>query len=313
MSPPTERETRRRYLRWPVCLRHRSESTLDTAVTSDDHHPEQPWPFWAGLGDAAIDDALTLAQIGGGQSFVDLGCGDGRVMEAALLRGATATGVELDPGLARGARRRLAPWGDRARVIERSFFGGAFAADVVFAYLSPAVLQRLAPQLAAMPAGTRVVTASFPIPGWVPTEQAGAAWLYRLPAQPRSPRVIPQASWRSQGILCALPTRGEYLVTAEVDHPPGPITVSVQGAVGDYVRLRTGAEAVGRGGGRVAVDAVFAARPAGTVMTGALVAGAGTCELLCYHHPEAWGYWPLDAGLCEQVWARFASAGIGRS
>lgn len=263
------------------------------------------WPFWAPSGAEEIEQALDLAELQPEEHFLDLGCGDGRVMEAALKAGAVVTGLEVDPVIARSARRRLAAWGDRAHVYEQTFFESRLEADVVFAYLSPSVLQRLAPQLARLAAGTRLVTEWFAVPQWIPAATRGNCWLYRLPADHRPGPVDGDASWTSAGILCALSCRGDFLVTAELDHPPGEVRVVTHGGIRELVTIRTGTDAV-ESGARVAVDIVFAARPQGTIVTGTLSAQqVGECELFGYYHPDSRGYWPLDATLCDRVRSRF--------
>jgi SAM-dependent methyltransferase len=126
------------------------------------------WPFWAATTDERIDDALRLARLRPGERFLDLGCGDGRVLlRAAEDYGAEVTGVEVDPGLAAIARDVLATAGVEGTVLEEDFGSVSIDADVVFAFLSPATLQRLRPRLAALPPTSRVVTTGYPVPGHV--------------------------------------------------------------------------------------------------------------------------------------------------
>jgi cyclopropane fatty-acyl-phospholipid synthase-like methyltransferase len=48
--------------------------------------------------------------VGPGDTVLDVGCGDGRVVVAAALRGACARGVELEKHVAAMAQRALADW-----------------------------------------------------------------------------------------------------------------------------------------------------------------------------------------------------------
>ncbi|MDJ0770694.1 MAG: methyltransferase domain-containing protein [Ilumatobacter sp.] len=67
-----------------------------------------------------IEPLLDVADVGPDDVFVDLGCGDGRlVVAAALSRGCRAIGVESDPALAATARRSVdaADLGARAEIV----------------------------------------------------------------------------------------------------------------------------------------------------------------------------------------------------
>jgi SAM-dependent methyltransferase len=266
------------------------------------------WPFWAPLGDAEIADALALAGLRPGERFLDLGCGDGRVMAAALDVGAHVSGYEVDGLLARRARERLAGAGGRARVVERSFFDAPLDADVVFAYLSPAVLQRLRPRLGQLPAAARVVTAWFDVPGWGrPSARRGNVRCYAATSLASLP--APAAGWSAPGLLCALPPAAKTLVTTSLVHPRGPVVVTADDALAGLVEIATGADAVADERATIAVDLVLAARAAGTAVTGTLHAPAvGTCELFCYASATSRpGHWPLDVVRCARLRAQFAS------
>ena len=162
------------------------------------------WPFWAGTSDERIDEALRLAELRPGERLLDLGCGDGRVLlRAAEAYGAEVSGVELDPGLAATARELLAAAGVDGTVLEADFESVPIEADVVFAFLSPATLQRLRARLAGLPAHARVVTTGYPVPGWLPNDLGDRVYLYRLPPdeQPIDRRL---RGWVSAGALVSV-------------------------------------------------------------------------------------------------------------
>jgi SAM-dependent methyltransferase len=130
-----------------------------------------------------------------GQCLVDLGCGDGRVLRAARRRfPVRAVGYELNP-LA-FLRARLQCIGDEMIEIRRRDFWKAdlSEADVLFCYLFPDVMKRLADKLRLeLRPGTVVASCNFALPGFEPEKvlrPAGSLhhdpiYIYRIPAPNR--------------------------------------------------------------------------------------------------------------------------------
>ncbi|MBF9030987.1 methyltransferase domain-containing protein [Rhodobacterales bacterium HKCCE3408] len=94
----------------------------------------------------------------------DLGCGDGRVLEAAARQfGCRAVGVESNPGLVADARSRIAALGPElsGRIEIREGFAedaDLTGATIVFLFLPPYLLRQVFPGVvASLPAGARVV------------------------------------------------------------------------------------------------------------------------------------------------------------
>lgn len=127
--------------------------------------------------------ALLLARLQPGETLVDLGCGDGRVLRLAASEfGARAIGVEMNPVWA-----WVAGWRSRrfegVRVV-RGLMSGAdiSGADVVYLFLSEGSAARLAGELPGrLKAGCRVVSYGFSLPGWEPVRKAGHHYVYELP------------------------------------------------------------------------------------------------------------------------------------
>lgn len=137
-----------------------------------------------------IDTFFKLAPISHTDVVYDLGSGDGRLLFAALEKGAgKIVGVELDPELAREARKTIGEKGleDKAIFLEADVMDVNLSdATVVLCYLFPSASEALKPkfELELRP-GTRVVMESFPVEGWKPvqTELRGykTFYLYVMP------------------------------------------------------------------------------------------------------------------------------------
>ncbi len=123
--------------------------------------------------------------------FVDLGCGDGRALREATKRyGVRCLGFEINP-LAYVLARVLCLGFGNIRIRWRNFWKADLReADVVFCYLFPDVMKRLADKLESeLRPGTRVVSCNFPVPGWQPVAVLHAAstlhndpiYVYRIP------------------------------------------------------------------------------------------------------------------------------------
>lgn len=100
--------------------------------------------------------------------LVDIGCGDGRVLSAARKRyGVRAIGYEVNPLAYFLARIRA--FGKKGFNVRCKNFWKANMgdADVIFCYLFPDVMERLAHKLEReLRPGTRVISGNFPLPGW---------------------------------------------------------------------------------------------------------------------------------------------------
>lgn len=160
--------------------------------------------FWIGLpgmygtsGASSSPDliraAFELVHLQPGETVYDLGAGDGRVVVAAAKAfQARGVGVEIEPAhcLVGWARVLLNGVVRRASIRQKNLFDVKLEdADVVFLYLSPRVLDRLAPQLILrLRPGVRVVSVHFPIEGWRPIDVNVGYLLfaYQMPPEPGS-------------------------------------------------------------------------------------------------------------------------------
>lgn len=142
---------------------------------------------WVPTQAARIQRALDLAGIQPGETFYDLGCGDGRVLVAAARRGARAIGIEVSPihCLAARARAALAGVGEKVGVRWGNFYRHDLAgADIVFWYGHSRYTGKMQAHLARnLKAGTRLVSINIDFPGWQPAaiDKRALIFLYRFP------------------------------------------------------------------------------------------------------------------------------------
>lgn len=116
-----------------------------------------------------VERMLDFAELKAGETLVDLGSGDGRIVLAAAKRGANARGIELDDG-----RFNIANcWANevglagKARFLQANIFEHNFTdAAVVTMYLLPGLNLKLRPTVLDMRPGTRVVSHAFTMGDW---------------------------------------------------------------------------------------------------------------------------------------------------
>ena len=121
-----------------------------------------------------VERMLRMAEIAPGDSIIDLGSGDGRIVIEAAKRGARGLGVDLDPNLVKLATEnaRKAGVSDRARFELRDIFETDLSgASVVAFYLLPDFNAKLLPKLLRLKPGTRIVSHDGGIGAWPADEK----------------------------------------------------------------------------------------------------------------------------------------------
>lgn len=135
-----------------------------TAGHLDAPYSQTPMPI--------VERMLALAEVGPGDTLIDLGCGDGRVVIAAAQRGARAIGVDIDAERIAEAEQAAREAGVTALTSFRRedlFETRLNEASVVTLYLLGHVNRLLAPRLRTEPPpGARIVSYVFPMPDWPP-------------------------------------------------------------------------------------------------------------------------------------------------
>jgi len=144
-------------------------SALRGPFAGTEHHLDAP--YWR-TPQPVVERMLDLAGVGPGDTLIDLGSGDGRIVIAAALRGARAIGVDIDGERIAEAEAAAQAAGVAARVAFRRedlFATRLDEASVISLYLLGHVNLWLAPRLRTEPPpGARIVSYSFPMDGWAP-------------------------------------------------------------------------------------------------------------------------------------------------
>lgn len=145
--------------------------SADSPKTGDEKKvaPYYPTPM------SVVSTMLDAAETQPGQTLIDLGSGDGRIiLVAARDYGVHAIGYEIDDALVKSSRRRIAEMqlAGKAEVREQDLFEADFSqADVVTVYLLPRAMARLEPILErSLKKGARVISHDFTFPNWKPDE-----------------------------------------------------------------------------------------------------------------------------------------------
>jgi ubiquinone/menaquinone biosynthesis C-methylase UbiE len=123
-----------------------------------------------------VQRMIQLAGVKSGDVLYDLGCGDGRIVIAAVkMPGVRGVCVDIDPERIAESKRNAETAGvsDRIRFVEGDLFKVPFSdATVMTLYLMPDVNMRLRPRLLGeLKPGTRIVSHAFDMGDWVPEER----------------------------------------------------------------------------------------------------------------------------------------------
>ena len=118
--------------------------------------------------DALVETMLDMAAVTPADLLIDLGSGDGRMVIAAAMLGATAIGVELEPNLVALSVQRAAEAGvsDRTEFIATDLFAFDLSpASVITMFLLPDLNYQLRPTLFSLRPGTRIMSNTWDLRG----------------------------------------------------------------------------------------------------------------------------------------------------
>ena len=130
-------------------------------------------PF-VGSNPDSVQRMVELAAPRSGETVIDLGSGDGRIVFAALegRPGVRGLGVDINAELVQksNAAAKAKGLGDRVRFVHQNAFDADLGrADVIFMWLFPELMRLLRPKILAQARpGTRVVTSTWDLGTWQP-------------------------------------------------------------------------------------------------------------------------------------------------
>lgn len=132
-----------------------------------------------------VPEALDLANLKPGQTLIELGSGDGRVLEAAAKRGIKSIGYELNPLLVVYSKLRLLKYRKTTKVIWGNYWQKKWPkADAIFVFLLQPYMEKLNTKIEQnYPDGIKLVSFAFTIPNKKPQKEQNGLYLYRYNRQ----------------------------------------------------------------------------------------------------------------------------------
>jgi SAM-dependent methyltransferase len=127
------------------------------------------------------DAALDMLDLKPGDTLLELGSGDGRVMLAAAKRGLKVVGIELNPFLIVVAWIVTFKYRSQVRFIWGSYWGAPWPrADAVFTFMLPRYMKRVDERMVKWrpDVPTKLASFAFAIPGREPIEKRDGVYLY---------------------------------------------------------------------------------------------------------------------------------------
>jgi 16S rRNA A1518/A1519 N6-dimethyltransferase RsmA/KsgA/DIM1 with predicted DNA glycosylase/AP lyase activity len=124
--------------------------------------------------------ALELANVKPGETLLELGCGDGKILLAAAHVGVKSVGYELNPILALIARIRTLKYRKTVTIIWGDFWQKPWPeAEAIFVFLLPKYMKKLDTKIMqSKHKPVKLVSFAFEVPGKTASEQKDGVFLY---------------------------------------------------------------------------------------------------------------------------------------
>ena len=129
-----------------------------------------------------IKTGMELANLKPGQTLLELGSGDGRVLIAAAKAGYRVIGYELNPLLYLLSVIRLWPYRSHAKVIFGNFWNQKWPqADAIYTFLLPRLMDKLETKIISEQAqGCKVISFAFKFTNIEPEAEKDGVFLYKI-------------------------------------------------------------------------------------------------------------------------------------
>ena len=127
-----------------------------------------------------IDAAIELLELKPGQTLLELGSGDGRVLKAAAEKNLKAIGYELNPLLVIVSKLKTRRYRHKVTVKWGDFWSAEWPiTDGIFVFLLPKYMAQLDKKIVQSKQGkVKLVSFAFQIPGKKPVKEKSGVYLY---------------------------------------------------------------------------------------------------------------------------------------
>jgi hypothetical protein len=124
--------------------------------------------------------AMELLSLKPGQTMIEAGSGDGRVLKAAAERGLYAVGYELNPILVIVSWFVTLKHRDKVRIVWGNYWSKDWhKADGVYAFLYAEYMKKLDEKMLKIGKRTKLVSIIYRIPGKKPVKEKDGVFLYQ--------------------------------------------------------------------------------------------------------------------------------------
>lgn len=124
-----------------------------------------------------INAAFELLELKKGQTLLELGCGDGRVLLEAVARGYTAIGIELNLALVVVALWRTRHYRDKVKIVWGNYWSKPWPpSDGVFTFLIDSFMPKLDEHMRKY--GGKLASVAFKIPNESFKNERNGVYLY---------------------------------------------------------------------------------------------------------------------------------------